>query len=182
MICNMDDNEFKKLMIQHVQHVFHFARQYVRNNDDAEDITQETFFKVWKNIKKFKPGSKFKPWLFTIARNTALDHIKRKRASTFSEFNNNENDLAFTDTLASHEPSPQDDFEHAEITLELLEATNTLHPDHKAVMVMHYHQDMTFEEIAQVTGKPMNTVKSWHQRSILKLRTSILNKRLHQNV
>ena len=170
-----DDTAFEELMRRYLKPIYAFTRQYTRLPEEAEDIAQDTFFKAWKYIKQFKSEKKFKPWLYTIARNTALDHIKKKKAVVFSALDDTENDLAFEDTLSDPEPLAPELFARAELAQELNEAMSVLHPDHRAVLIMHYHEDMTFEEIAETIDVPMNTVKSWHRRALVKVR-----KGLHQ--
>ena len=165
-----DDLAFKALMERHARSVFNFARQYVKTEDDIEDAVQDTFFKVWRYIKRFKKERAFKPWLFTIARNTALDYIKKRRAAAFSTLDDTENDLAFADTLEDTEPLAPEIFETAELAAELDESMKGLHPDHRAVIIMHYREELTFDEIAAILGRPMNTVKSWHHRAVIKIR------------
>ena len=167
---NGDDSAFKELMERHARPVFNFVRQYVKADDDIEDVVQDSFFKAWRHIKRFKKGRPWKPWLFTIARNTALDHIKKRRAFSFSQLDDAENDLAFADTLEDAEPLAPELFETAEIKGELAVLMETLHPDHRAVLIMHYKEELTFDEIAAVMDRPMNTVKSWHHRALQKLR------------
>jgi RNA polymerase sigma-70 factor (ECF subfamily) len=165
-----DDLAFKALMERHARSVFNFTRQYVKTEDDIEDVVQDAFFKVWRHIKRFKKGAAFKPWLFTIARNTALDHIKKRRAAVFSTLDDAENDLTFADTIEDKEPLATELFERAELAAELDESMKDMHPDHRAVMIMHYREELTFDEIAGIMGKPMNTVKSWHHRAVMKIR------------
>lgn len=169
-VKSSDDSAFQELMRRYLPQVLNFVRQYARAPEDAEDIAQDAFFKSWKYIGRFKRGRTFRPWLFTIARNTALDHIKKKRASSFSELDDNENDLTFADTLHDTEPLAPEIFARAQSAEELTAVMETLHPDHRAVLVMHYHDDMTFDEIAVVMDKPMNTVKSWHRRALIRIR------------
>jgi RNA polymerase sigma-70 factor (ECF subfamily) len=168
-----DDIAFQELMSRYLKHIFNFARQYVRNNEDAEDVTQDTFFKAWKYIQRFKTGNRFKPWIFAIARNNALDHLKKKRAKAFSDMDDTENDIAFADTIVDDEPLAPEIFARAAISDELTASMESLHPDHRAVLIMHYHEGMTFDEIAEIMDKPMNTVKSWHRRSLQKVRDSL---------
>jgi RNA polymerase sigma-70 factor (ECF subfamily) len=165
-----DDLAFRELMNRYVKPIFNFARQYSHNNEDSEDIAQDAFFKAWKHIKRFKKGRAFKPWIYAIARNTALDHVKKKRATVFSDLDDDENDIAFADTIADTEPLAHELFERRQSAEELDTVMDILHPDHRAVLVMHYREEMTFDEIAEATGKPMNTVKSWHRRALFKLR------------
>lgn len=165
-----DDAAFQELMRRHIDAIFRFAKQYGKTDEDTEDITQDSFFKAWKHIRRFKTGNKFRPWLYAITRNTALDHLKKKRAMSFSDLDNTENDTSFADTLEDKGPSAHELFEQAESAAMLEGIMKSLHPDHQAVLIMHYREELTFEEIAVVMGKPMNTVKSWHRRALMKLR------------
>ena len=157
-------------MRRYLKPIYNFVRQYLRAEDDAEDASQDIFFKVWKYAGRFKHGKRFKPWLYTIARNTALDHIKKRRASAFSELDDVENGLEFEDTLKDEEPLPDEIFESVESSAMLDTLLDTLHPDHRTVLILHYREEMTFNEIAIVMKKPMNTVKSWHRRALGKIR------------
>jgi RNA polymerase sigma-70 factor (ECF subfamily) len=169
--CRKQDHlAFQELMNRYMRQIFNFARQYAHTMEDADDIAQDTFFKVWKYITKYTRGRTFKPWLFTIARNTALDHLKKKKAAVFSDLDDNENDLLFVDTLEDPEPLPSELFENSMLVTKLTSALKILNPDHRAILLLHYRENMTFDEIADIVGKPMNTVKSWHRRALLKLR------------
>ncbi len=165
------ETAFRELMLKYIEAIYNFAKQYSKTEDDAEDITQDTFFKAWKHLKNFDAEKPLKPWLYAIARNTALDHIKRRRSSAFSELDGNDTELQFSDTLEDEEPLADEEFEKREIAEEVSEALKTLDPDHRAVMEMHYREDLTFNEIAEVMKKPMNTVKSWHRRALGRIRS-----------
>jgi len=171
-----DDNAFQDLMRRYLKQIFNFARQYTHTSEDAEDVTQDTFFKVWKYIGRYTAGKKFKPWLFTIARNTALDFVKKKKSSPFSDLDDHENNIAFADTLEDPEPLPPEIMENNSIAVHVANALQSLHPDHRAILLLHYREDMTFDEIGEIVGRPMNTVKSWHRRALLKLRDILVDK------
>ena len=172
-----DDIAFQELMHRYISSVYNFADQYVRNKEDAEDIAQEAFFKTWRYVKRFKSGKKFKPWLFTIARNTALDYIKKKKPSLFSDFDDQETGITFAETISDTEPLAPELFEQTELGAELSDALAVLHPEHRSVIVLRYHQQMTFEEIAEIVGKPMNTVKSWHRRALIRIRPLLAHRK-----
>jgi len=172
-----DDHAFRELMERYIAPIFNFSRQYSKAEEDAEDITQDTFFKVWRHMKKFDTKKPFKPWLYAIARNTALDHIKKKRASAFSELDNDDADLHFADTLEDGTPLQTELFENGELVAEVAEAMDDLHPDHRAVLVMRYREEMSFNEIADIMDKPMNTVKSWHHRALGKIRPRLMHRK-----
>jgi len=168
-----DPLALEELMHRHMKHIWNFVKQYVRAREDADDITQDSFFKAWKYMKTYSAGKKFLPWLFTIARNTALDHIKKKKALPFSDLDDVENDIPFADTISDSEPLPPEVFDTKDAVAKLTQALLVLHPDHRSVLTLHYQDGMTFDEIAEVLDKPMNTVKSWHHRALIKVRTEL---------
>lgn len=173
---NGGEKAFKELMDRHIDAIYGFALQYAKNEENAEDIAQDTFFKAWKYIKRFKKGLRFKPWLYSIARNTALDHLKKRKSTVFSELDDEETDATFAETLRDPEPLPPAIFERAEIVEVLKDAVGVLHPDHRMVLILHYRDDMTFEEIAAAMDKPMNTVKSWHHRALQRIRPTLIER------
>lgn len=170
-----DESAFAELMRRYLRQIYAFAYQYGRSPEDTEDIVQDTFYKTWKYIDKYAAGKQFRPWLYTIARNTALDFLKKKKSAPFSDLDDDENDLQFADTIEDESPLQPEIFETAAYVSQLQFALQDLHPDHRAVLMLHYKDDMTFEEIATVVGKPMNTIKSWHRRALLKLRTKFVS-------
>ena len=172
-----DDFAFWELTRRYAESIFNFVLQYTKDRDNAEDVAQDAFFKAWKHIDRFKTGGKWKPWLYAIARNTALDHIKKKKAFPFSTLDDDETDIAFADTLEDTEPLQDEMFDRGRLTDEITEVMTILHPDHGAIILMHYRDLMTFDEIAIVLGKPMNTVKSWHRRALQKLRREMAHRR-----
>jgi len=110
-----DDDAFQALMLRYMRHIYNFARQYAKSDEDAEDIVQDSFFKAWRHIKRFEKGKLFRPWLFTITRNTALDYVKKKRPFVFSELDDASEELSFADTLHDPEPLPQELFDRARL-------------------------------------------------------------------
>lgn len=167
-----DDAAFDILMRRYLKPVFRFAQQYVRTTEDAEDVTQDTFLKAWKNIHKFKLGSTFKPWIFTITRNTALDVIKKKKLIPFSSMDDEENGVSFAETVEDTTPPAPELFAQREAVTTLNELMQNIHPDHRSVLILHYQDEMTFEEISNIMKKPMNTIKSWHRRALERIRSN----------
>lgn len=182
--CKDGDNKsFEILINQYGPKIYNFVRQYARNSDEADDIYQNSIFKAWKKIETFKEGNKFLPWLYSIARNTALDHLKKKNDVTFSTMDNatsqdDENyNNDFGQNIEDTSPLPDEIFESKELKYIVNNAINIIRPDERAILMLHYHQELTFEEIAEIMMKPMNTVKSLHRRAILKIREYLLHQR-----
>ncbi len=166
----MNEHTFSELMHSSLVAVYHFVRPYAHSDDEAEDMVQDAFVKAWKAFRHFDTTKKWKPWIFTIARNTALDHIKKKRAVPFSEINVAEDDTEFVDTLQDTEPLAAELFARIEDIAAVTDAIRRLRREYNSVLMLHYHQELTFEEIATIMAIPMNTVKSWHRRALIELK------------
>ena len=165
----MDEHEFSKHMRASLSAVYNFVRSYVRSDDEADDIVQDAFVKAWKQVRRFDNTKQWKPWIFTIARNTALDHIKKKKGIPFSAMDTDQN-TEFADSLLDVEPLAAELFERAENAGVLAAAVRRLRAEYNSVLMLHYHQELTFEEIAAIMAEPMNTVKSWHRRALIELK------------
>jgi len=146
------------------------------NKQAAEDITQETFIKVWKKIKKYNPDKNFKTWLFTIARNTAIDWLRKKRNLVFSNFENNEGENYLENELVDPNPLPDKILTQTEDQEFVEKLLQQLAPIYREVLILRYNNDLTFEEIAEILDKPLDTVKSQHRRALIILRKLIEQK------
>ena len=167
---NGDDNALNILINRYLKHIYNFVYRFSRNIQDTEDISQETFFKVWKNLDKFKQGGKFKTWLFTIARNTAFDLLRKKRNFVFSDFENSDGDNFFEENIPDPEPLQDELVSKIEEKKILDDALYKISPLYREVLILHYHEQFTFDEIGKILNKPLNTVKSQHRRGIVELK------------
>ena len=174
---------FDELVHRYTKPVYNFTYRLCGNSQTAEDCTQEPFIKVWKNLDKYDSGQNFRAWIFTIARNTVTDSLRKKFTIPFSNLSfkggmgagsssghDGTHAPAIEESFADTEPVPEEliaKLEDAELLTKLLE---TLSPDYKAVLLLHYQEELTFDEIGKVLGKPLNTVKSWHRRALEELR------------
>jgi RNA polymerase sigma-70 factor (ECF subfamily) len=172
-----DSSAFPKLLNHHLKAVFNFAFRLSGNSSEAEDITQETFFKIWKNLKKFKPEENFKTWMFAIARNTAIDFIRKKRAVPFSNFESDDGENPIADNLESDLPSPDQIAEMAGEKQRLLDTIDKLSAIQKQILLLRANENLTFEEISKIMEKPMNTVKSVYRRALFALRAYLESNR-----
>lgn len=139
------------------------------SKEDTEDITQETFIKVWQKLSKFDTNKNFKTWLFSIAKNTAIDKLRKKKSINFSSLNTDE-DSDFESDLRDTEPLPDEMFTKNESAEVLMKALAQLSDNQKLIIHLHISEELTFEEISKIIDKPMNTIKSQYGRAILKLR------------
>ncbi|MBI1176162.1 sigma-70 family RNA polymerase sigma factor [bacterium] len=138
-----DVDAFGELLGQFERRVFHFVLRMLRNAHDAEDVTQDTFVKAWRHLASFRPRHSFSTWLFTIARRTALNHIRARRP---------------TEELADHhEPShgdsPDQTAEDREQAESVWEIARRLKPDQYEVIWLRYGEGFSVDETARI----MNT-------------------------
>lgn len=163
-----NEDSFKSLVNKYTPSIYNFSIRFV-GKDNANDIVQDVFMKAWRNIKKFDNSkASFKTWIFTITRNTITDFLRKKKMTPFSTLDKDEE---------SYESSVPDDVtlpDEALIKLQDKELLNRFLdkiPTHyREVLVLYYQEEMTFNEIGQLLGKPLNTVKSYHHRAIVLLR------------
>lgn len=142
----MHNEQVNNLVKKYLTPVYSFVFRLVQDKDLAEDITQETFIKVWKKIDDSK---NVKAFLFTVARNLAFDHFRKDKTEYFD------------DEMEVPDPGPL-----APEILDNEEIIKNIEHKYLEIIMLHDIEDMTFEEIAEVVGRPMNTVKSQYRRAL----------------
>lgn len=170
-----DGDAFKGLINKYTTPIYNFTVRFV-GKDSAEDLVQDIFIKVWKNIDKFDSNrASFKTWVFTITRNTVTDYLRKKKVLLYSSFDKEE---AYESNIEDEAVLPDE----ALIKLEDKDLLNSLldkiSPSYREVLILYYQEDMTFSEIGQLLDKPLNTVKSQHRRALMKLK-EMLDERTH---
>jgi RNA polymerase sigma-70 factor (ECF subfamily) len=166
-----NDDSLKELFGFYTTSIYNFVYRFVGENY-TDDVVQDTFIKVWKNIKKFDKGkSSFKTWVFTIARNTTIDFLKKKKMFIFSDLGNDEEN--FENQIKDEADLPDEILSKIEDEKMLNNFINELPFNYREVLVLYYQEDMTFKEIGEALGKPLNTVKSYHYRALVELRKKI---------
>ena len=169
---NGDPETFKTLIARYSRPLYNFTA-HLTNKNDASDLVQEIFIKVWKNIRHFNPlRASFKTWIFTIARNTTTDFLRKKKSILFSELvGPARQDLAdFVENIPDENLWPEETLQKLEDKKNLNDLLGKLRPGYQEVLILHYQEEMSFAEIGKILDKPLNTVKSIHHRAILELR------------
>lgn len=165
-----DEQSLEILIGQYLKPIYSFVSRYVGNGQEAEDVTQEVFVRVWRNLKKFDQEKSFKTWIFSIAKNASLDHLKKKRAIPFSEFDQEDGKNVIIDTLADPSPLPLALLERADMAKMLNVAMEKLSPQYRMVLFLRYNDHFNFREIAESMKEPLHTIKSRHRRALIKLK------------
>lgn len=172
-----DGESFAALVDRHMPTVYKFTYRYVGDADMANDVVQDVFIKVWKNIKRFDPEKNFRTWLLTIAKNTALDAIKKKKALPFSRIEDGEIDLdAFLAPYVEGPDLPDELLQRAEAKSALERVMAELSPSYRSVLLLRYNEHLKFREIADMLEEPIDTVKSKHRRALIQLRKMLPEK------
>ncbi|MFH1129660.1 MAG: RNA polymerase sigma factor [Patescibacteria group bacterium] len=159
-----DEKSFEILVQQYLKLIYNFVYRKINNVAEAEDITQEIFLKVWRNIKKFDQDKKFKSWIFTIAKNTAIDWLRKKKSLPFSAFDDEHGNNSLINKLIG---------KNNIIENNLAYALEELSPDYQKIISMHHDHAFSFKEIAETIGESINTTKSRYRRAIVKLKQII---------
>ncbi|MEK7519898.1 MAG: sigma-70 family RNA polymerase sigma factor [Patescibacteria group bacterium] len=164
-----DAAAFELLVRRHMRAVYGIAYRYAGDAEIAADIAQDSFVKAWRHLKQFDEKKSFRAWLFAIVRYTALDALKKKKEVPFSAFDTIDGGNVLTDTMVSGAPDAHERAVLEEERRALAAAIEKM--PFLSRMVVTYHADgHTFREIAEVLGKSVNTVKSWHRRALVVLR------------
>lgn len=158
-----DLDAYDQLVRRHQDRIYGLCYHMTSNHEDAHDLAQDSFVKAWQALKSFKGDSSFYTWVYRIAVNTCLNHLKSRRNRTphlsLNDLDiNPENDPDLV-ALVSHR-TPRRDIGLSELQRRLNEAILKLSEEHRAVVTMHDIQGMPHDEIAEVLGVNPGTVRS----------------------
>ncbi len=164
-----DMKAFEQLVSLYEKPIFGYIVRFVNHKENAEDLTQETFIKIFRSLKTFDPEYKFKTWLFTVATNTVYDWL-RKAKKNKEIFIVDDPDINF-ETI--------DDRWSYKLTedKELVDnALKNIKPVYQSVIVLFYRDELSYQEIAEVLKVPINTVKTYIYRAKEALSEELIKK------
>lgn len=156
-----DERAFKALLEKYQRPVFTICLRMVRNRDEATDLAQESFIKVFASLDRYNPAFAFSSWLFKITSNLCIDHLRKRRIHTLAMDEPVESEKGeFTRQYESPDPTPDETFSRNE-KMQKLDAGIAALPEHYRIMLVLRHQeDMSYEEIAESLSIPLGTVKA----------------------
>jgi len=169
-----EEKSLEVLIGRYFKPIYSFTYRYVGSAQDAEDITQDAFVKAWRNLKKFDPGRSFKTWVFSIAKNTCIDFLKKKKSIPFSRFEKENGENALLETLADSSPLPDELLEREGLGEALSKAMEVLSPKYRLVLFLRYNDHFNFREISEIFNEPLHTIKSRHRRALILLRKLLI--------
>lgn len=162
-------------MARHTRRVFNAAYRFVGRVDEAEDLTQEIFVKVYQSLQRYRPEhGRFETWLATVARNHAIDHYRRRREERLRRIDDASGNL---EGVSSHDEGPLARLERNERVEAVHRGLKALPPDLRQPILLCDLQGLAYEEAAQILGVPLGTVKSRINRGRLELAKRLLARR-----
>jgi len=155
----------RALVDRHSRPVLNLVARMVRDDGVAEELSQDAFVKAFGALRTFDPAYKFSNWILRIAHNVAIDYLRKSRLPVVSiDDDSSGRDMA--DVLAeTREPSAFDRAVQSDFREDLEAALTQLRPEFRRLVVMRYLEDLSYEDIAEVVGLPLGTVKSHLHRA-----------------
>lgn len=168
-----DEKAYRELVELYQGQVFSLALRMVRRREDAEDVTQETFVRMFRALARYDTSRPFAAWLMTIASRLCIDHIRRRKVNPVS-LTQYEPDSDENREMDVEDPGlgPDEITSNSEEEQRSNDLIQSLPPHYRVVVVLRHQQDLSYEEIAQALNLPLGTVKAriHRAREILKQR------------
>lgn len=164
-------NAFEQLYGRHETGVWRFVFRSVQNQAVADDLVQELWFAVARSAASYEPTAKFKTWLFTMARNRVIDHVRTSKNHASIDAENDEGESMFSDLAADSRLGPLRQVSSREQAKALLDAIEQLPEDQREAFLLQAEGDMSVEDIAAAVGVSFETAKSRLRYARNKLKT-----------
>ena len=172
------DAAYRELVRRYERPVFSLIYRMVRDRELAEDLAQETFVKALNAIESYRPEFKFSSWIFKIANNAAIDHLRRRELDTLSLDGspNAETADAVEATalqVSDRTETPLEELEARELGGAIEVAIGRLRPEYRACILLRHVEGRPYEEIAEMLSLPLGTVKTYIHRARNELRQAL---------
>ncbi len=176
---NGDKSAFEDIVNRHQDRVFNIIYRMIDNYEEAEDLTQEVFIKVFKSLKKFKQRSTFSTWLYRVTVNMCIDawRKKNKRGNSNKDWEFREDWYKDTQRVMSNEASspdlidPEEIRESNELKERVQKAISKLSYKYRIVIILHDLQGFSYREISDIFNCPMGTTKSCLHKARMRLKS-----------
>lgn len=150
---------FEALVRKYQRPMINYVSRLLNDREAALDVTQEVFIKVFNSLDKYSSEYKFTTWLYRIAHNAAIDHLRR-HPSHLQSIETENADGAYELQLESSLPSPERERERSEWRSEIEAVVRCLPAAYRELILLRHSRDLSYDEIAEVTGLPLGTVKN----------------------
>jgi RNA polymerase sigma-70 factor (ECF subfamily) len=184
-IVSGDLGAFQQFIEEYQRLVTHMVFRMILNEADREEICQDIFLKIYQNLKNFQFQSKLSTWISKITYNTCINYLKKKKALLYDDLQIQENDSFDSPTenkqngstqLKGKLPLPDEAVISNEISEMLYRELNQLPVNYRTIITLYHLDNLNYEEISEITGIPMGTVKSHLFRARKLLKNKLLQK------
>jgi len=156
-----DQELYGELVKRYQGRLVNYLCRLLRSVQEAEDLAQEVFFKLYKALDRYDPKYKFSTWLFRVAQNAAIDRIRKRRLQLVSMDRTGDPDAGMgTWEFASSDPSPYGDLRNLERGQAIQAAIERLPWDYRELIVLRHFGELSYDEIAKLKEMPLGTVKN----------------------
>lgn len=177
LACQGQEQAFRVLVQRYQRPVFSLIVRMVQDPTTAEDLAQETFIKGFRALGSYDPRYRFSNWLFKIANNLTIDHLRKRRVPTVSmdgpaglHGDSGENGRTLSRLLADTTETPEAHVEGLELGKQIEAAIGALRPEYRTAILLRHVEGYAYDEIADIMAVPMGTVKTYLYRGRTELR------------
>jgi RNA polymerase sigma-70 factor, ECF subfamily len=165
-----DPVAWEKLVVRHTKRIYNLCYRFVGRIDQAEDLTQEVFLKVFRNLSSFRPETgQFVTWVMSVGRNLLIDHYRQSKDDRVTISTDENEEFSILDSLPAAQASPQVELEREESVALLRKALERLPPQLKEAVILRDLEELSYEEIGEILKVPEGTVKSRINRGRVEL-------------
>lgn len=173
-----DGDAFASLLARYQNRLYRYLLRWVRQAATAEDLFQQTWLRVLENIRSFDPNRNFDAWLFAVARNLAIDHLRRYQPDSLDDPTGG--DVPMVEQFSTKDRGALEELMQSERSALVQRALESQLPIHREILSLRFEEGMKLDEIAEVLAIPLPTVKSRLGRALERLRSSFLRLRLEE--
>lgn len=163
--------QYALLVERYQEPLWHFLRRVLLSEQDVFDCAQEALIAAYRNLWRYSEKHTFRAWLYTIARNKAMDSLRQRQRARTTDITD--------EVLAEPGPGPEEAWLAQEEALRVQEALSRLPDNYRQVLYLRYQQELSYVEIAQVLGVPVSSVKTYLHRGKEKLRQLLAKEGYH---
>ncbi len=156
-----DERAWEVIVRAYTRRIYNFAYSYLNDHFEAEDITQEVFFKVYLNLKNFRSGSNFNAWIYSIAKNLIIDKLRQRKRR--------QEEVPLQSDQAVSSSDPAEEYRRKRDIELVRKAISMLPEEFREIIILRDVNELSYEEISAILNLPMGTVKSRINRARLKL-------------
>ncbi len=155
------EDGFEEIVRRYQRPIAAYVYRMIGDYESSLDLTQEVFIKIYASLTRYRPEYKFSTWIYRIAHNVAVDHLRRSTSRRERSLTLETSDAEeFERPLFMNAPNPEQESEREERRVEIEAVIGSLPPAYRELIVLRHAHDMNYDEIAEVTNLPLGTVKN----------------------